>query len=116
SYEPPTVVGPDDHRGAVGQGRIVGGGVERRGDGTLRAGRAWHQRERQASQPGGEDLVVARASRVLDVGEQALPDGVEHVLSLLNLLLGRGEDDHEIVRRDDHAVLAEGAVTVKPVA
>jgi hypothetical protein len=32
------------------------------------------------------------------------------------LLLGRGEDDHEIVRRDDHAVLAEGAVTVKPVA
>jgi hypothetical protein len=53
---------------------------------------------------------------VADAGEQALPDGVEHVLSLLDLLLGAGQDDHEIVRRDDHAVLAEGAFTVKTVA
>jgi hypothetical protein len=50
------------------------------------------------------------------LGEQALPDAVEHVLGLLDLLLGRGQDDHEIVRRDDHAVLAEGTVTVKTVA
>ncbi|GAA3158643.1 hypothetical protein GCM10010466_56790 [Planomonospora alba] len=45
-------------------------------------------------------------------GQQALPYRVEH---LLRLRMGAGQGDHEIVRRDDHAQLAEGAVTVVTV-
>jgi hypothetical protein len=112
SQAPSAVHRLDGHRGSVGQGRTLGGGVDPRRTGAGRGRRTRHRHEGQPPQPIGEDLVVLGTSRVIQAGQEAVPEGPGQLVCLLDV---GGHHDHEIMGRYDQAVLAESAVTVVAV-